>query len=163
MHLTTAAIAAAGLIAHQVLATGSYGGGWGGSGYYSTPDNTNNECSPAQSNGYNWSGLNDGSFDNYGSNKFSGWSCKNSLGKRDSLTKREFQSKCIAANLDKEPAISCHDDKTMSLDKFEVSADQDADIECHYTMPDESICKEVHSCSAGGTVIQNSQCGGAKS
>ncbi|KAK4620395.1 hypothetical protein CLAFUW4_11578 [Fulvia fulva] len=163
MHFTTTAIAAAGLAAHQVIATGGYGGGWGGSGHYSTPDNTNNECTSEQSTGYNWSGLKDGSFDSYGSNKFSGWSCTNSFGKRDLLTKRSFQSKCISADLDKEPVISCDDDKTMSLDKFEVSSDQDADIECHYTMPDESICKEVHSCSARGTVIQNSQCGGAKS
>lgn len=164
MHFTTTAFAAAGLAAHQAFAFGgSYGGGWGGSSYYSTPDNTNNECSPEQASGYNWGGLSQGSFDSYGSNKFSGWSCSNSFGKRDLLTKRTFQSKCITAPLDDQPSIGCEDDKTMSLDKFEVSSDKDADIECHYDMPDGSTCKEVHSCSAGGTVIQNSQCGGAKS
>ncbi|KAK4495795.1 hypothetical protein PRZ48_013063 [Zasmidium cellare] len=165
MHFTTTALAAAGLAAHQALAFGGGygGGGWGGPSKYSTPDNTDNECSPAQASGYDWSGLSQGSFSSYGSNNFNGWSCSNSFGKRDLLTKRTFQSKCITAPLDDQPSIGCEGDKTMSLDKFEVSSDKDADIECHYDMPDGSTCKEVHSCNAGGTVIQNSQCGGARS
>ncbi|KXT05137.1 hypothetical protein AC578_7589 [Pseudocercospora eumusae] len=168
MHSTFAALAFTGLAVQQVAAfgghgAGEYGGGWGGGSSYSTPDNTDNQCSSEQSNGYNWSGLNSGSFSNYGSNKFSGWSCSNSFGKRDLLSKRTFQSKCITSNLDDEPSIGCDGSDKMSIDEYEVSADQDADVECHYEMPDGSSCKEIHSCSQSGSVIKNSQCGGAKS
>ncbi|EME77248.1 uncharacterized protein MYCFIDRAFT_217024 [Pseudocercospora fijiensis CIRAD86] len=168
MHSTFTALAVTGLAVQQIAAfggrsSGAYGGGWGGGSSYSTPDNTDNQCSSEQSSGYNWSGLNSGSFSNYGSNTFSGWSCSNSFGKRDLLSKRTFQSKCITSNLDDEPSIGCDGSDKMSIDEYEVSADQDADIECYYVMQDGSSCKETHSCSKSGSVIKNSQCGGAKS
>lgn len=161
MHFTPAAVVA-GLLLRPVIATFEYGG-WGGDSSYSTPDNTNNKCSTDQAKGYDWADLSPGSFDSYGSNKFSKWSCTNSFGKRDLLTKRTFQSKCISSNLDDEPSIGCNGDDSMSIDKYEVSSSQDTDIECHYQMPDNTVCTEYHSCKSGGTVIQNSQCGGAKS
>lgn len=162
MHLTKVAFVFTGIFIHSGIATFGYGG-WGGDSHYSTPDNTDNKCSTDQSKGYNWDGLAIGSFDSYGSNKFSKWSCTNSLGKRDLLTKRKFQSKCISSNLDDEPSIGCDGEDYMSIDKYEVSSDVDADIECHYEMPNKTVCKEYHSCKSGGTVIQNTQCGGAKS
>ncbi|USW55096.1 Putative extracellular membrane protein, CFEM [Septoria linicola] len=166
MHLISAVLITASFSLQHAAATGgSYGGaGWGGHNYYSTPDTTDNKCSTNQTKGYDWSDLADGSFDSYGSNKFSGWSCSNSFGKRDLLSKRTFQSKCITSNLDDEPAVDCDGDDKMSIKTYHVSSDQDedVDIECHYTMPDESICKEVHSCASSGSIIKNTQCGGAK-
>ncbi|KAF2210563.1 hypothetical protein CERZMDRAFT_113131 [Cercospora zeae-maydis SCOH1-5] len=165
MYLYSAAFLAASLSFHQVTATGgTYRGGWGGRAYYSTPDTTDNKCSTNQTNGYDWSDLSTGSFSSYGSNKFSGWTCANSFGKRDSLTKRTFQSKCITGKLDDEPAVDCDGDDKMSIKTYQVSSDQDddVDIECHYTMPDNSVCKEVHTCASSGSTIENTQCGGAK-
>ncbi|KAK4893829.1 hypothetical protein LTR27_007855 [Elasticomyces elasticus] len=83
--------------------------------------------------------------------------------KRDALSKRGFQSKCIAGGLDEKPSISCdgQEDK-MSIDTYHISSSENTDIDCHYDMPDGSTCKETHSCSSEGSIIQNSQCGGAK-
>lgn len=161
MHFTSATLIVAALAVQQAVATGGYGGGWGSEEKYSTPDNTNNDCKADQSNGYDWSGLDTGSFEKYGSNKFSGWKCEDRFGKRDLLYKRTFQTKCIASNLDDEPSISCDGEDKMSISKYEVSSDEDAEIECNYEMPDGSSCKEYHSCSSSGSVIENTQCGGA--
>ncbi|KAK3627530.1 hypothetical protein LTR22_022718 [Elasticomyces elasticus] len=156
----TASIIAVGLAVQQAAATG-----WDVSARgYSNPANTNNECSSSQQGGYDWSGLSQGSFSSYGSNSFSGFSCADAPAhKRDALSKRGFQSKCIAGGLDEKPSISCdgQEDK-MSIDTYHISSSEDTDIDCHYEMPDGSTCKETHSCSSEGSIIQNSQCGGAK-
>ncbi|KAK5734428.1 hypothetical protein LTR17_008929 [Elasticomyces elasticus] len=156
----TASILAVGLAVQQAAATG-----WDVSARgYSNPANTNNECSSSQQGGYDWSGLSQGSFSSYGSNSFSGFSCADAPAqKRDALSKRGFQSKCIAGGLDEKPSISCdgQEDK-MSIDTYHISSSENTDIDCHYDMPDGSTCKETHSCSSEGSIIQNSQCGGAK-
>ena len=158
MQYKSAAIIVAGLAAQQAAAFG-----WTDANAYSCPGNTNNHCSGSQQGGYDWSGLQTGSFDSYGSNSFSGFTCSDSFGKRDLLSKRGFQSKCITGGLDSNPSISCGNDDTMSIDTVQISSSHDADIDCEYSMPDGSTCHETHSCSEGGSVFQNSQCGGAKS
>ncbi|KAK4570412.1 hypothetical protein LTR86_002492 [Recurvomyces mirabilis] len=159
MHFTPATILVAGLAAQRVAATG-----WSvGAKSYSCPANTDNQCSTQQQGGYDWSGLNSGSFSSYGSNKFSGFQCSDAPHKRDVLSKRAFQDKCISGGLDDKPSISCHDDDTMSIDTYHISASKDADLDCEYGMPDGSTCTEQHSCSSEGSIIQNTQCGGAKS
>lgn len=85
MQYKAAALAAVGL-ASQAAATG-----WLEYDAFSAPSNYDNRCTEPQKGGYDWSGLDTGSFDSYGSNSFSGWSCGNSFGKRDLLTKRTFQ------------------------------------------------------------------------
>ena len=146
------------LAAQQALAQG-----WSKNAHsYSSPANTDNECSSQQASGYDWSGLQPGSFSSYGSNSFSGFSCSNAFNKRDSLSKRAFQDKCISGALDSKPSFSCGDNDSMSIDQYQVSATEDTDIDCEYNMPDGSICKESHSCQSGGSIIQNTQCGGAK-
>jgi len=50
----------------------------------------------------------------------------------------------------------------MSVDTYHISSSQNTDIDCEYSMPDGSTCTETHSCNAEGSIIQNSQCGGAK-
>lgn len=129
---------------------------------YSSPYNTNNECSTDQKTGYDWGNLEPGSFDSYGSNKFSGFKCGNSFGKRDGVTKRSFQDKCITADIDKEPKITCDGKDKMTIDSYQVSASWDTDIDAHHEMPDGSICKQTHRCTQGGNTVQNTQCAGSK-
>lgn len=155
MQFKSTAFFVAGLADQQAVATG-----WTDASSYSCPGNTDNHCSPDQQHGYDWSGLSTGSFGSYGSNKFSGFTCSDSFGKRDGLTKRSFQSKCITGNLDDAPSMS---GDAFSIDQMQISSSHDADIEAHYGMPDGSTCKEIHSCSTQGTVFHNTQCGGAKS
>lgn len=160
MQYTKTALLIAGLAAQQAIATG-----WTDASAYSCPGNTNNSCSSSQEGGYDWSGLQSGSFNSYGTNSFSGFSCSNgnSWHKRDLSRRGAFQSKCITGGLDDQPSISCDHGDNMSINQMQVSSSQDTDVECHYGMPDGSTCKEVHSCSSGGSVFQNTQCGGANS
>ncbi|KAK0105236.1 hypothetical protein ONS96_004635 [Cadophora gregata f. sp. sojae] len=140
---------------------------------FSCPANTNNECNPQQSTGFNWDTLNLGPFQNYGDFSFSGWSCAGSFGsgrKRDVLTGRTFQDKCITgkASHDKSnsPSFGCGSSqsvKDFSVTEFEVSVEFDCELEFHFEMPDKSSCKQKSHCSKGGSIVKNSQCGGAKS
>jgi len=128
---------------------------------YPSPYNTNNECSTDQQTGYNWDNLEPGSFSSYGSNKFSGFKCGNSFGKRDGITKRAFQDKCITADIDKHPKIECDGKDKMTIDSYQVSASWDTDIDAHHEMPDGSICKQTHRCTQGGNTVKNTQCAGS--
>jgi hypothetical protein len=128
---------------------------------YSCPQNTNNQCSTDQKTGYNWDNLEPGSFSSYGSNKFSGFKCGNSFGKRDGVTKRAFQDKCITADIDKEPKIECDGKDNMTIDSYQVSSSWDTDIDAHHEMPDGSVCKQTHRCTQGGNTVQNTQCAGS--
>lgn len=124
----SAALIVAGLAAQQVSAFGS----WSDAGSYNCPGHTPQKCSPSQAGGYDWSGLGDGSFSSYGSNSFSGFKCSNSFGKRDALTKRAFQGKCITGSLDDAPSMSCGNDDSMSINEMQISSSHDADIDCEY-------------------------------
>ncbi|KAI0848204.1 hypothetical protein F5Y00DRAFT_239435 [Daldinia vernicosa] len=150
----------------QVTATGFFG--FHNAPQFSCPDNTDNVCIPDIVKGIDWSDLSFGAFDSYKGFKWSGFTCSEKFGKRDELTARTFQSKCITgkAQQDKEssPKISCDNSKGVkktSIKKFQVSPEFDCDLEFHYTMPDGSACKHRSSCKASGTVVENTQCGGA--
>jgi hypothetical protein len=157
MHFSIPTIFVAGLAAGQAAATG-----WRLDAHqYSSPYNTNNECSTEQKPGYNWDTLEPGSFDSYGTNKFSGFKCGNSFGKRDGVTKRSFQDKCITADIDKEPKIECNGKDKMTIDSYQVSSSWDTDVDAHHEMPDGSVCKQTHRCTKGGNTVQNTQCAGS--
>ena len=98
----TYALLVTGLASHQVAAT------WDFFDNFNTPYYSNNECSDKQKGGFNWSDLTDGeSVSGYGDFNFSGgWKCSNSFGKRDSLTKRTFGSKCITNTVSKQKPAS---------------------------------------------------------
>lgn len=156
MHISLPTVVVVGLAAGQAAATG-----WRlDANKYSAPSVTDNKCSDDQKSGYDWSSLQPGSFNSYGSNKFSGFTCGNKFGKRDGLTKRTFQDKCITADIDKEPKIECDGEDQMSIDTYQVSSSWDTDVEAHYGMPDGSTCKQTHRCTQGGNIVKNSQCGG---
>ncbi|RWA13530.1 hypothetical protein EKO27_g1601 [Xylaria grammica] len=162
MKSTLALVAlAAGL--SQVTATGFHN-----APSYSCPDNSDNQCTSDMSKGFDWSDLNFGNFGSYKGFTYSGYSCSQKFGKRDELTGRSFQSKCITGKATQEkessPKISC--DKSQGVEKtsirrFQVTPEFDCDLEFHYTMPDGSSCKHRSSCKASGTTVENSQCGGA--
>ncbi|RPB16246.1 hypothetical protein P167DRAFT_463447, partial [Morchella conica CCBAS932] len=129
---------------------------------YSCPSNIKNDCTTQESEGFDWSDLDLGSFDSYNDYKFSGWSCANKLGKRN-LEGRTFNSKCIEADLsnsDFSNEISC--DKAFSIGELDISVDVETDVEFHYGMEDGSTCKQTKRCGTEGTTVTNDQCGGAK-
>ncbi|KAI1080173.1 hypothetical protein F5B20DRAFT_580569 [Whalleya microplaca] len=149
----------------QVTATGF---GFSNAPSFSCPANTDNKCIDDMKSGFNWADLNLGSFESYSGFTWSGFTCAEKFGKRDVLTGRTFQSKCVTgkATSDKgsSPKISC--DKSKGVDKtsiteFQVTPEFDCDLEFHYSMPDGSTCKHRSACQAAGTTVKNTQCGGA--
>ncbi|KAL2062088.1 hypothetical protein VTL71DRAFT_6354 [Oculimacula yallundae] len=140
---------------------------------FSCPSNTNNQCNPQQNSGFDWVNLNLGSFQNYGDFSFSGWECAGSFGsgrKRDVISGRTFQDKCITGKAShdkaKSPSFGCGSApsvKDFSVVEFEVSVEFDCELEFHFEMPNKQKCKQKTHCSKGGSVVKNKQCGGATS
>ncbi|OCK79289.1 hypothetical protein K432DRAFT_383214 [Lepidopterella palustris CBS 459.81] len=161
MRLSSTTIILSGLAARQVAANN-----WDlYAPSFSCPSNTNNQCSDAQQKGYDWSDLGLGSFSFYDVFDFSGFTCANSFSKRDSLTKRTFNNKCVKASVSKSDSasFSCSKSAGFSVTELQVSVEFSCDLEFHYQMDDGSTCKQVASCEEEGTIVKNTQCGGAKS
>ncbi|KAK1986746.1 LOW QUALITY PROTEIN: hypothetical protein LZ30DRAFT_746255 [Colletotrichum cereale] len=150
----------------QVTATG-----WNKFPSFTCPENTDNKCDDKQKAGFAWGDLNTGSFKNYAGFDFKGFTCENDFSKRDLLAPRTFgKGKVISGSCGKtkevSPSFGCGSgsgapDK-FSIVNFDVSTEFDCDLEFHYDMPDGSLCKHRSPCSASGTTVKNSQCGGAK-
>ncbi|KAJ4346106.1 hypothetical protein N0V95_005722 [Ascochyta clinopodiicola] len=158
----TQAVLATGLIGQAAATWNMFGNP------FNSPDYNNNECSDKQKSGFDWSDLKDGDSNfSYGDFDFTGgWKCSNSFGKRDALSKRTFGSKCIKNKISKEKPASFGCDKRksgFSITHIDVSVEYDVDLELHYKMPTGETCRQVAPCSASGSTIQNTQCGGAKS
>jgi hypothetical protein len=174
MQLTSATLLVAGLAAQQATATWNLN-----AGIFSTCGNSDTKCSTEQHQGYDWSGLQIGAKVNiYGANTFSGgWTCNNIKSKRDELTKRTFGSKCISGMLPSWGAsgsaslsgagrlsIGCSGEKNkFSVSEMHLSSSYNTNIDCHYDMPDGSVCRQTVPCSSQGSIIKNTQCGGALS
>ncbi|KAI0509587.1 hypothetical protein F5B22DRAFT_317727 [Xylaria bambusicola] len=135
---------------------------------FSCPDNQDNHCTPDMNGGFDWSDLPFGGFGSYKGFNYKGYECSQKFGKRDTITGRTFQSKCITGKAtqdrDNSAKISC--DKSKGVDKtsikwFQVTPEFDCDLEFHYTMPDGSNCKHRNHCKSSGTTVHNTQCGGA--
>ncbi|KAF2500428.1 hypothetical protein BU16DRAFT_547288 [Lophium mytilinum] len=160
MRLSTSTLLISGLAAQQVTAT------WDRyASVFKNPTNCNNECTDKQKSGYGWGDLPTGKFDSYDDFNFSGgWTCANSFGKRDALTKRTFNSKCAKTSVSKTaPAsFSCSKSSGFSVDELQVSVEFNCNLEFHYGMEDGSTCKQVSPCQTEGTIVKNTQCGGAK-
>ncbi|KAG9661550.1 hypothetical protein KCU64_g2493, partial [Aureobasidium melanogenum] len=174
MQLTSATLLVAGLAAQQASAHFP----WAiDAGKFSTCSNTDTQCSEQQHQGYDWTGLTIGNpVTSYGANTFSGgWTCNSIKSKRDELTKRTFNNKCVSGKL---PAwgssgsssnngagslsIGCSGEKNkFSISEMHISSTYDTHVDCHYNMPDGSVCKQNVPCSAGGSIVKNTQCGGA--
>lgn len=164
MKTTTSAFLLVGVAAHQAAATWDFFA----SPFLKTPRYNNNECDAKQRSGFDWADLQAGDKDfKYGDFDFSGgWSCSNSIGKRDHLSRRTFGTKVIKNTVgkDKPASFSCSQRTSgFSVTELDISVQFDTELELHYNMPDGSKCKQYSSCSQGGTTVKNTQCGGAKS
>ncbi|KAJ5482610.1 hypothetical protein N7475_001422 [Penicillium sp. IBT 31633x] len=133
---------------------------WGTDECWTSPDNTDNQCSDVQNTGFDWSGLaNDDDWSVDGFN-FDGFEPKNDC------RGPGRQSNCIAGTLsgddDWKTEISAAD-APFSIRNFHISTSRDTDVYINYKMPDGSSCHQTASCSFIGTDVTNDQCGGASS
>jgi hypothetical protein len=163
---TSFAILAAAASVSQVSATW---GGWHNANPFPVPGNCQNKCVDKQKEGWNWKDLPDGDVKGYDGFDFKGWTSENEFTKRDGLAPRTFGGRVIRGECgpDKEsaPSFECGKDreyKDFSVKKFDITVEFDCRMEFHYDMPDGSVCKHSQHCSAGGTTVHNTQCGGAK-
>ena len=156
----------------QATATGAgFGGGFGfvDAPKFHTPGNSDSFCLPEWKKGFDWSDLSPGSFQEYGGFKWSGFTRADKFTKRDGLVTRTlFGDKCITGKATREvnnsPKISCDvqkGTKNTSIKEFHVQPEFDCDLEFHYDMPDGSSCKHRSPCSKDGSIVKNTQCGGA--
>ncbi|KAI2319766.1 hypothetical protein LOZ00_002063, partial [Ophidiomyces ophidiicola] len=154
------------LVVHQASAT-LWGLGLLGAGlsFFNTPMKTENVCTPGQQKGYDWGDVKLGGFDFFDDFNFSGFTCKSVFDLKKWVGK--FQDKCIEGVLDKTlslaPKIIAAKKKGFSIDTMQITVEKDVDVGFEYTMPGGQICKEIHPCSPGGSIIKNTQCGGATS
>ncbi|KAK5071265.1 hypothetical protein LTR64_007768 [Lithohypha guttulata] len=153
------------LYSQQAVAT--YG--WNDAQSFSNPDNSNNKCVGDQSGGWDFGKVPTGQVGSYDGFQFSGFSCQDGFnarsGRRGMKKRTQFDGKAIVGQATKDDA-SCPkisgQDKDFSITEMHVSTDKDADLTFEYDMPDGSTCKQKTRCSTDGTVVKNSQCGGAK-
>ncbi|TQS34203.1 hypothetical protein Golomagni_05422 [Golovinomyces magnicellulatus] len=164
--------------------------GWYNSPAFFSPSNFNNKCTTQQEKGFDWRDLETGSFSDYGEFSFSGFSFSstftfdstsiNSVSvehnfqvRRSSILMVKFltaQEKCITSlatsDVSTSPGFGLSLSKEISafsITKLFVSVEFDCDLEFHYAMIDGSACKQRAACSRHGSVIENTQCGGATS
>ncbi|KAL8779597.1 MAG: hypothetical protein Q9213_006859 [Squamulea squamosa] len=147
--------------------------GWTDAKVYKNPSNTNNQCIGEQSNGLSFDDRSNGDLGDYGALNWQNLKCT------DGLRKRTFSSnnkspkgfaggKCASGtaskNVDTSPKFSCgSNQKGMSIDHIHVSTSEDTDIELHYGYENGDVCKQTSPCNSAGKIIENFQCGGAKS
>ncbi|KAL8933592.1 MAG: hypothetical protein Q9211_005699 [Gyalolechia sp. 1 TL-2023] len=160
---------ALGLVVQQAAATG-----WTDADTYNNPYNTNNQCTEKQEKGLGFDDHPNGDLENYGNLNWKNVQCTNGLSKRTFGTYAGSGSnnfaggKCASGKASKDvnssPHISCgSQQRGMSIDTMHISSSEDTDLELHYGYENGQTCKQTASCSKGGSVIKNSQCGGAQS
>ncbi|RKF74262.1 hypothetical protein GcC1_085015 [Golovinomyces cichoracearum] len=149
--------------------------GWYDSPAFFSPSNFNNKCTTQQEKGFDWSDLETGPFSDYRELSFSGFSFSSeftfgSTGINSVSVEQSFQEKCItslaSSNSSTSPGFGLGLSKEISafsITKLFVSVEFDCDLEFQYTMVDGSACKQRAACSRHGSVIENTQCGGATS
>ena len=141
--------------------------GWRQQPPFPCPKNIANQCTDVEQVGFDWNDLGDDvPVTDYNGYKFEGWTCGSTPGKKSRSKGTQFGNKRIGCGLSKDEftnTISCPG-KEFSIGEIDVSTDIDkVDLEIHYIMPDDSVCKKFAKCYKGGETIPNDQCGGAKS
>ncbi|KAL9005949.1 MAG: hypothetical protein Q9188_001314 [Gyalolechia gomerana] len=159
---------ALGLAIQQAAATG-----WTDADTYNSPYNTNNQCTEKQEKGLGFDDHPNGDLGNYGNLNWKNVQCTNGLSKRTfghagSGSENFAGGKCASGKASKDvnssPHISCGSKQQgMSIDTVHISSSEDTDLELHYSYENGQTCKQTASCSKDGSVIKNSQCGGAQS
>ncbi|KAL8945065.1 MAG: hypothetical protein Q9216_000049 [Gyalolechia sp. 2 TL-2023] len=159
---------ALGWVIQQAAATG-----WTDADTYNNPYNTNNQCTEKQEKGLGFDDHPNGDLGNYGNLNWKNVQCTNGLSKRTfgpagSDSKNFAGGKCASGKASKDvnssPRISCgSEQKGMSIETVHISSSEDTDLELHYGYENGQTCKQTASCSKDGSIIKNSQCGGAQS
>ena len=140
---------------------------WTDAPSFDCPSNSNDQCTSQQSSGFDWGSLATGSFDIYGGLSFSGFSCADSFPfrKRDLNERGSFQDKCITGSIsgNSGPSISCGGGSSgFSIDSYEITVSEQVDVQFIYEYDSGETCSHTHTCSPGGTTVQNTQCGSAQ-
>ncbi|KGO78050.1 hypothetical protein PITC_025780 [Penicillium italicum] len=133
---------------------------WGTDVCYTSPDNTDNQCSDVQQKGFDLSELGNG--DN--------WSLEGfhfvGLEPKNGCHGSSYGGTCLGGRLSSDDdwtiKISATD-APFSIRNFHLSTSRSTDIFIIYEMPDGSSCHHVASSSFRGTDVGNDQCGGAVS
>ncbi|KAJ5958742.1 uncharacterized protein N7479_005892 [Penicillium vulpinum] len=133
---------------------------WGTDICYTSPDNTNNQCSDAQAKGFDLSELGNGDNWSFEGFHFVGLEPKNGC------HGSSYGGTCLGGRLSRDDnwkiKISA-DDAPFSIRNFHLATSRSTDVFIIYEMPDGSSCRHVASSSYKGTDIGNDQCGGAVS
>ncbi|OQE40011.1 hypothetical protein PENCOP_c006G04509 [Penicillium coprophilum] len=139
---------------------------WGTDLCYTSPENTDNQCSEAQENGFDLSELlddDDWVFEgnwNFGGFHFAG------LEPKKDCHESGYGSTCLGGTLSSDDdwtiKISA-EDAPFSIRNFHLSTSEDTDVLIIYEMSDGSSCRHVASSSSDGIDVGNDQCGGAVS
>ncbi|KAJ5698818.1 hypothetical protein N7462_000823 [Penicillium macrosclerotiorum] len=132
---------------------------WGTDLCYPSPENTDNQCSPAQQSGFDWSDLAEGDDWAFEGFKFVGFSPKDACGSAG--------GKCIEGKLSRDDSYMLKVDAAdapFSVSDFRLSTSRNTDVLLRYDMPDDgssSFCHQVVRSSPEGVDVANTQCGGA--
>ncbi|KAJ5164988.1 uncharacterized protein N7500_006818 [Penicillium coprophilum] len=139
---------------------------WGTDLCYTSPENTDNQCSEAQENGFDLSELLDDDDWVFGGNwDFGGFHFAGLEAKKD-CHESGYGSTCLGGTLSSDDdwtiKISA-EDAPFSIRNFHLSTSEDTDVLIIYEMSDGTSCRHVASSSSDGIDVGNDQCGGAVS
>ncbi|KAJ5196885.1 hypothetical protein N7449_007364 [Penicillium cf. viridicatum] len=133
---------------------------WGTDVCYTSPDNTDNQCSDVQQKGFDLSELANGDNWSFEGFHFAGLEPKNGC------QGSSYGGTCLGGKLSSDDdwtiKISATD-APFSIRNFHLSTSRSTDVFIIYEMPDGSSCHHVASSSYRGTDVGNDQCGGAVS
>ncbi|CAG8206843.1 unnamed protein product [Penicillium olsonii] len=130
---------------------------WGTDVCYTSPEKADNQCSPAQQVGFDWSQLGNGDNWSYDGFNFVGFTAKD--GCRDSES-----GTCIGGTLSRNDGYSLEvntADTPFSIRTFHLSTSRQTNVLITYEMPEGRPCHQVAFSSRQGIDVHNDQCGGA--
>ncbi|CAG8895774.1 unnamed protein product [Penicillium egyptiacum] len=133
---------------------------WGTDVCYTSPDNTDNQCSDVQRKGFDLSELANGNNWSFEGFHFVGLEPKNGC------QGSSYGGTCLGGRLSRDDdwTIKIYAaDAPFSIRSFHLSTSRSTDVFIIYEMSDGSSCHHVASSSYRGTDVANDQCGGAVS
>ncbi|CAG7943952.1 unnamed protein product [Penicillium salamii] len=130
---------------------------WGTDVCYTSPEKADNQCTPAQQVGFDWSQLGNGDNWSYDGFNFVGFTAKD--GCRDSE-----DGTCIGGTLSRDDGYSLEvntADTPFSIRTFHLSTSRETNVLITYEMPEGRPCHQVAFSTRQGIDVHNDQCGGA--
>ena len=143
---------------------------------YKCPGSTPTTCSPNQQGGWNFGSISSGGFSGFDGFDFScgagsgvsgsGWTCNDGFqglsGHKRSLLPRTGGGKCVEADLQNKPTVSCSD-RDFTAATFDLISDFDVDFIMECDQGNGQTCQQSGHCAKAGSSFQNTQCAGCKS